>query len=443
MKTSLRRGWQALLLAGLTLGLAGTALADIDFIPLVDASAALTSGKFQSDNTGNQVDPAGNTHSPNDNSSSGDFYLSCAPNFRFTELPNLWITPYVEFEYTGANNLMQIEDEAFVFAKRLYFFYVLGATYQFSPTWTVKAKGFGRMENDAETNDETLSNGLYSYHDAGAWLEASAHYWPAVPMTSKFGYKAYLRRYPFYTNQDLVNQYKETGNTQTASLLPDNLHEKDINVNETWLRQEISWGSWPVLTNFDFRGKLVRYTEMPVILEDGTFSQDLRQDAYIDAACELPIQLHRYHQIELDYAYELHGSNQNYYSNSDKTFIGGYYNYYQNGIRLLYNVTIPFKITGFMPKISLSLAEQWRVYPGRPSRQKTSDNDLVGAYVAQAHWENTSDLGLVIRQQLFADWYSLFLSFHGIAQTSNDNVDDNAPYNFNYNTITLGTALSF
>jgi hypothetical protein len=439
MKNLTRRGCQGVLLAGLALGLAGSALAEIEFVPLVDASAALTGGKFSADNT----DADGNTHAPNDNSTSGDFYFDYAPNFRFTELPNLWITPYVEFEYTGANNLLQIEDEAFIFTKRLYFYYVLGATYKFSPAWTVKAKGFGRLENNAETNDETLNNGRYSYRDGGGWLEGSAHYWPAVPQTTKFGYKAYMRRYPFYTNADVINRYKETGNTATASLLPDNLHGKDINVNETWLRQEIAWGKWPVLTNLELRGRMVRYTEMPVIIEDGTYSQDLRQDAYVDASFELPIQLHRYHQIELDYAYELHGSNQNYYNNGETIYIGGYYNFYQNSVRFLYNLTVPFKIAGYMPKVSLSISGQKRVYPGRPSRQKTSANDVVGAFTGEAHWENVGDIGLILKQQLFADWFSLFLSYHGITQESNDNVNDSAPYNYKYNTFTLGSAVSF
>ncbi|NTV51823.1 MAG: hypothetical protein HGA76_02245 [Candidatus Firestonebacteria bacterium] len=424
-------------------GLAGTAAAEIEFIPLVDASAAVSSGKFETNSAGSQVDPAGNTHSPNDNSSSGDFYLSLAPNFRFTGLPNLWITPYLEFDYTGANNLMQIEDEAFVFAKRLYFYYVLGASYDFNKTWTMKVKGFGRIENSAETKDESLNDGLYNYRDAGGWLEGRARYELGVPMATKWGYKAYLRRYPFYTNQDLINQYKETGNTLTASLLPEDLHEKDVNVNETWLRQEFAWGSWPVLTNLELKGRLVRYTEMPVVIEDGTLSPDLRQDVYVDAALELPVQLHRYHQIELDYQYELHGSNQNYYTTSGPLFIGGYYNYYQNSVRFLYNAVIPLKLAGFMPKLAFSISGQNRVYPGRPSRQKTSNEDTVGAYTGQAHWENTADIGVVLKQQLFADWFALFFSFHGISQSSNDNVDDSAPYNFKYNTFTLGSALSF
>jgi hypothetical protein len=423
----------------LIMGLAGMAVAEIEFTPLVDASMAITSGKFEADQTGNQVDSAGNTRNSNDASSSGDFYLSFAPNFRFTELPNLWITPYIECEYTGANNLLQIEDEAFVFAKRLYLYWVLGANYEFNRLWTLKAKGFGRMENDAETNDETLNNGLYSYRDAGGWMESSFRYWV---MCSKFGYKAYMRRYPFYTNADFVTQYEQSVGPWPANVSRD-LREKDINVNESWGRQEISWGSWPVLTNLEIRYREVNYTQMPSITEDGSFSADLRKDGYLEGILELPVQLHKYHQLELDYNYTLHVSNQNYYSNSEQYFIGGYYNYYQNNVRLLYNLTIPFKITGYMPKLSLSLSGQKRLYPGRPSRQKTSDNDTVGAYTSDPHWENTGDIGISLRQQLFAEWFNLFLSFHSITQTSNTNVSDNISYNFKYNTFTLGTAVSF
>ncbi len=430
-----------LFLSALLFFITSLAFAEIEFIPLLDASIAASTGKFESDQTGNQVDAQGNTRNSNDASSSNDFYLSFSPNFRFKELPNLWITPYFECEYTGSNNLLKIEDEAFVFAKRLYLYWVLGGNYQLGDAWTFKAKGFGRMENDAETNDETLSNGLYSYRDAGGWGEANVRY-SSLPMCTKFGYKAYMRRYPFYSNADFVKHYEESVGPWPASL-PRDMHEKDINVNETWGRQEICWGSWPLLTNLEIHSRQVHYTEMPAILEDGSFSQNLRNDDYLDATVEIPFMLNKYNQFELDYTYTLHVTNQNYYNSSDKTYIGGYYNYYQNYGRFLYNVMLPFKIAGFMPKLSFSIAGQKRIYPGRPARQKADADDTSGKYVNEAHWENTGDLGITLKQQLFFDWFSLFLSIHSISQSSNTNVNDNATYNYKYNTFTLGTAFSF
>jgi len=420
-----------------------SASADLKFVPMLDSSLALNSAKYDAEYAITPVDENGDPI-PTDQESTGEnIYLYLAPNLGFTDIPALWITPVIEFEYTGSNNLLNLDDDAFVFNKRLNLYYLLGINYAFNPVWSTKLKGFGRLERMAETADETLNNGLYNYNDIGAWGEISARYrLGLIPMRTKLGYKGYTRRYPNYSNADLVNQYEEiSGDTSTANAIP-LMYEKDINVGEFWLRNEMTWGRLPVLTNAEIHFKGVYYTEMLKIQEDGTFSSDLRKDAYIDLYLEFPFLINKYHQLELDYAYRLRGSNQGYYDTNNSVFFDGYYNYNQNRFRLLYNFRFAFLITGFSPRGSVSLTWQQRNYYSRPSLQKSDNNDAVYKY-DDPHWESNLDFGITLRQQLFAKWLNLFLSFHAITQKSNTNVEDAVSYNYKYNTFTLGTAVSF
>ncbi len=439
------------ILLALGAGLAGLrpARAEFELVPLLDASLAITGGRFASTDAGTVVDLQGNTIPPVQTSSSGDVYVSAAPNFRFTEVPGLWITPAVEFEYSGANNLLSIDDETFLFAKRLDLYYLIGANYALDRTWSAKLKAFGRLENVAEAADEDLLTGLYDYRDVGGWGEGSSVYSLGTPMRTRLGYKYYQRRYPNYSNAPFVAQYEQTVGPWPAEL-PRDLREKDMNVSEAWLRQEVSWGDLPVLTNLEVRGRFLDYTQMPVIIEDGTFSSDLRRDTYLDLSLEVPWLLNKYHQLELDYGYRLRISKQNFYDmaqdpvTGENTFLGGYYNYRQNSVRLLYNFTLDWDLAGFPAKGALTLGWTNRLYLSRPPRQKTSSTDEIGAYnFGGRHSESTLDAALTFRQALWASWFNLFVSFHLISQSSNTNVSDAASYNYQYHTITAGTGLSF
>ncbi len=429
------------LLIGLFLGLNLPAFAKMEFIPMLDASLAFNATGVKIE----QTDAKGEPSTSHDNSSGQNLYLYAAPNLGFTEIPGLWITPALEFEYAGANNMLNIDDEAFIFSKRYNLYYLLGLNYRFTPIWSAKLKGFGRMENSLESTDETVETGLYNYRDLGAWTEICARYGGrALPMRTRLGYKTYLRNYPNYTNADFVTEYKKTVGPWPKNL-PQDLHEKDINVNELWLRQELTWGKLPFLTNLEIHGKQVNYTEMPAIQEDGTFSNDLRQDDYLELSLEFPFLLHKYHQLELDYSYCLRTSNQGVYDTNETVYLDKYYNYHQNHIRLLYNFKLAsIKVGVFPPQGSISVANQRRQYFSRPSRQKANGDDATGQYVYDdPHWENNLDFGIILRQKLFAKWFNVFLSFHSIIQTSNTNIEDIAPYSYQYNTFTLGTAVSF
>ncbi len=434
----------ALVLIFTAAGLAGaaTASARLEFVPTLDSSLAYSSARFQAD----YALPSATTRT-SQTSSSGNAYLFASGNLGFSEIPGLWITPTLEVEYVGADTLLNIEDEAFLFNQSLNLYYLLGFNYRLNRVWGLKAKGFGRSEYAAETKDETLASGLYNYQDAGGWAEASANYRLGWPMRLRAGYKGYGRRYPHYTS--LVSEYESLVNTQTALK---GEYPKNILVNEFWLRQEMTCGGLPLLCNLEAHLKLVDYPEQYALAVDGTQTDRLRHDNYFDLSLELPFLINSYQQLELDYGYRLHTTNQSVYDQSDTlpngepnpVFLAGYYDYYQNYLRLLYNVNFAFSLAGFSPRASVSLAFQNRQYTLRPSRQQTDDSGTGGEYRFDApHWENLVDLGLTWRQPLFARWFNLFLSFHVLSQKSNTTVEDNASYNFNYNTFTAGTAVSF
>ena len=425
----------------LAFGLTGSAFAEIKLAHVIDASLSVSSAAYDPDYVTEETQSV----NPDDRSTAENIYLYFAPNVRFTEIPGLWITPAVEFEYNGANNILQIDDEAFIFARGYNLYYLLGANYRFNQTWQAKLKGFGRLERSAETSDETLENGIYNYSDAGAWGEVNARYKLGVPMRSKLGYKAYMRRYPNYSVNWRQEFIDEGGDTLTAQALPDDLDEKDINVTEVWLRQEMTWGTFPLLTNIEFHVKNVFYTEMPKYEPDGTFSNELREDIYADIILEIPYMINKFHQIEFDYSYRLHYTATGYYDTSQSAFLDGYYNYRENKPRLLYNFKFWFPITGFAPRGSVSFGWRNRYYYSRPSYQQTGsgENTVTEYKWDDPHWESSLDFGITLRQQLFAEWFNLFLSFHAISQTSNSTVEDNATYNYKYNTVTLGTAVSF
>ncbi len=420
---------------GILLSLGCTAYAKLEFIPMLDASLAINTAGLKIE----QTDAKTQQTSGNDQSSGQNAYLYLAPNLGFTEIPGLWITPALEFEYSGTNNILFIDDESFIFSKRYNFYYLLGLNYRFTPVWSAKLKGFGRMENTLETADETVETGLYNYSDLGAWGEICARYGGRVlPMRTRLGYKGYMRRYPNYTNKDFMAQYKKIFPSSTSGL-PQDMHEKDINIKSIWLRQELTWGKLPLLTNLETHFKDVDYTEMLSINEDGTFSNDLRQDNYLELSLEIPFLINKYHQLEFDYSYCRRASNQGIYDTNVPVYLENYYNYYQHHIRLLYNFKFAFiRLSGFPLQGSLSLANHRRQYYSQPSIQSGEYryNDL--------HWENNTDFGFILRQKLFAKWFNVFMSFHAISQTSNtDNSEGMAPYTYQYNTFTLGTAVSF
>jgi len=426
---------KATIALGILLSLAYASHAKLDFIPMLDASLALNTAGIKTE----QIDAADQQASSNDQSSGQNAYLYAAPNLGFTEIPGLWITPAIEFEYSGANNILLIDDESFIFSKRYNFYYLLGLNYRFTPVWSAKLKGFGRMENTLDAADETVETGFYNYRDLGAWGEICARYGGRLlPMRTRLGYKGYMRRYPNYTNKELIAQLEELFPGSTSELPPD-MHEKDINVKGIWLRQELTWGKLPLLTNLEAHFKDIDYTEMLSINEDGTFSHDLRQDNYLELSLELPFLINKYHQLEFDYSHCLRASTQGVYDTNVPVYLENYYNYYQHHIRLLYNFKFAFiRLGGFPLQGSLSLANQRRQYFNRPSVQS-------GEYMFNdPHWENNTDFGFILRQKLLAKWFNVFMSFHAISQTSNtDAPEGTASSTYQYNTFTLGTAVSF
>lgn len=424
-------------------GFTPQALAEIKFVPMGDASLAINSANYDGEFANTRQDSQGNPVSSDSQSTAEAAYFYFAPNLGFEESPGLWITPTLEFEYNGANNILNLEDEAFLYSRRLDFYYLLGINYRFDRHWQAKLKGFGRIEKVQDAASENMDTGLYNYNDLGAWGEINAKYQLGLPMRSKLGFKGYARRYPNYTNAEFVTEYERTVGPWPADV-PRNMHEKDVDVVEFWLRQESTWGRIPLLTNLDFRIKDVKYTEMLQIQSDGTFGDSLRDDVYLDASLELPWLINEFYQLEFDYGYRIRASTQNEYNVQEYLFIPGYFNYYQNNVRLLFNFKFAFTISGYAPRGSIGVTWQERRYFNRPSRQQQYDGDTVGAYVfTDAHWESKVDFGITLRQQLFAKWFNLFLSIHSITQNSNSNVEDAATYIYKFSTFTLGTAVSF
>jgi hypothetical protein len=429
------------LIVALLAGLPALAPAKVLFFPVADASAAFNTVSYRPRYSSATIDTAGNTVNPDSISSGENLYLYVAPNLGMTELPGLWLTPVFEVEYVGANNILNMEDEAFLFNQRLDLYYVLGLNYDLSKVWQVKLKAFGRTEKTQSAANETLNTGLYNYNDAGGWGEVRADYRLGFPMRTSLGYKGYSRRYPYYlpltAEGDQLADSELSQDLQQA--LPPDTEMKSCNVGELWLRQELTWAPVPLLTNVELRLKDVPYTEMPVIQIDGTFGTEIRHDQYVDLSVEIPFMVSEYHQLEFDYAHRLRGSNQNYYDSAAGLPLEGYYNYYQNSFRVLYTFRAGFKLGGFAPQGSAGVSWQKRNYISRPSRQ---DNSQVYSF-DDPHWEQGLDFAVTLKQQLIVEWLNLFLSYHGVTQRSNSVVEDGATYNYSYNSFTLGTAFSY
>ncbi|MEW6516178.1 MAG: hypothetical protein AB1439_04650 [candidate division FCPU426 bacterium] len=435
--------WTGVLAIMVWVGSAAPASAKIIFLPMLDASLSLNTARYNARYSAPRLDAQGNTLPTDSYSSGNNAYVYLAPNLGLTELPGLWLTPVFELEYMGANNILNLEDEAFLYNQRLDLYYVLGANYDLSKNWRCKLKAFGRTEKTRSAANETLDQGLYNYNDAGGWGEIGASYHLGVPMRTMFGYKGYTRRYPYYL--PLTGQSSQLADSELSQslqqALPADTQMKSYNVGEVWLRQEFTWTPFPLLTNLEVRFKDVPYTQMPVVQIDGTFGTEKRRDQYADLSLELPCLINDNHQIEIDYAHRLRISNQNYYDSSLGLPLGGYYNYFQNSARLLYTFKFGFTIAGFPPQGSAGVTWQRRQYLSRPSRQSSDTNDVYN--FDNPHWEQGLEFAVTLKQQLFAKWFNVFLSYHGVTQTSNSSVEDGASYNYSYNTFTLGTAISY
>ncbi len=412
------------------------AAAKVVLAPILESSLALSSATIS-------TTPASGAYTLNQQSLADNFYLLAAPNLGFTDWSNLWITPSVEVEYFGTDNVLNIEDESFVFKKTFRCNTLLGGNYQLGKTWQFKLKGFYNIDLNQRPEDETLAGGLFSFYDLGFWAEMRAAYTAGSwPMRTKWGYKSYERKYPHATNAEQIAAYELAGLTTAG--LPAGLHDLDIGVHEGWLRQEMTWDRQAVLTNVELRGKWVNYHEQPIILPGPVISPQQRQDQYLDIFVEFPFLINSYHQLELDGGFRARHSNQHFYDPQQDVYLPAYFDYYQYRLRLLYSFTFAFKVAGQTPKGALLYTLQSKQFPHRPAYRFIDAGATQTAYFFDSpHWELSHDLGLTLKQALWVSWAHVFLSVHVISQASNSTAPATVLNNFTYRTFTLGMAVKF
>ena len=363
--------------------------------------------------------------------------MNFAPNLAFSELPGLWITPLLEAEYSGASNLLLIDDELFIYARNLKLYYLLGANLAPSRNWLFKLKGFGRNVFVSEANTEDLGTGMYDFNDAGAWLEAAVKYRAGSGMRTRLGFKGYARRYPHY--DPLLDQAAPTLAPPGAE--GEEFQSPDIDVGEIWLRQEAAWPGIGVLTNFELRIRDVRYVEQKVLDGVGAVTDEARRDQYLQAGVEIPILLNRSHQFELGYQHTLRATNQRVYDQEFDLYLD-YYQYRQHRARARYSVETGLRLGGFPLRGAVGFSYQNRVYVNRPALRQIDDG--TEAYDPdRLHAETTLDFSITLRQALFTEWFHVFLSYHGITRSSTTTAGDPVSYNYGYQTVSLGTAVSF
>ncbi len=442
-----------LILAGaIGWGWLSPARADWRWLPVFDLHLDGSASALRAQYPTVTADVYGNTPAALQQAQALNFDAYFAPNFS-PDLPGLWITPAVSIEFANTDQLLTIDDETFYYLRHLTLLGQLGVNYDLAEHWLVKLKGFAQMEDASQNAVDPIDHGVFSFRDAGAWGEFGGQWLEDVPLETRVGAKFFSRTYPYYANPYFYSYYQRAIAPWPANL-PADLHQYDAAYQQVWLSNEAALSAEQLKLRLEIRARWVNYAVMPVFLANGQFSSDLRRDRFWDVRLELPWKPAENQDLKLSYDLRLRTSNQGFYDAYYRPiptaprgiFLADYYNYRQHQLKLTYELPLPLDLGEYPLQATLNSGWQYRQYLTRPSLQATAAQPKFGEYqFGDPHWENNWDLGLKLKRNFFAKWFSVYLTYDMTWQYSNSNIEDNPyyTYNFTYQMLLLGTELSF
>jgi len=118
-------------------------------------------------------------------------------------------------------------------------------------------------------------------------------------------------------------------------------------------------------------------------------------------------------------------------------YITNYYSYYEHLIDLSLNYEFPFELfTSYKPIAILGFSYELIHYIDRPAK------DITGKYLAVTQKDSNYTLSFNLRQNI-AEFWNYYFGVTFTRYNSNMKWEAYGTYNYNYLTISLGTALSF
>ncbi len=424
------------------------------------------------------LDSTGNTPSPKAQAAAWEVDLSFTPTIGFKSQDSLTFHPGIDLTYIYPSAVLDTEDPVFMYREQLIMEYWLGANVKTWPGIRMGGKVFGRTEDLPYYQNETLAEAYYNAQEYGGVINMQASYHPGLAMESRLEGSWSSKTFPDYyslyiddgglrrpqANNDNSNNSPrippQTGETtvinpvtDTIALIEQGAEAEALDFNATHLQVGQRLGNEKNFINLDVMVSLAQwdYDQVGQIQADGTINETIkRQDLVREIYIQLPLYIHEHHEVTLGYLWRLCSSNQNYFLYDDSTgrdvFVPSYFDFDAQAITSHYLFQFPFKLGAFAPEGLLKLGYFLRQYHTRPSRQTSATQPLLGLWVFK---EPLKEQGLSasfrIRQPLLVHWWRLILQYQWISHWSNNNVEYDPDYAFNYiyGCATIGTEISF
>ena len=364
---------------------------------------------------------------------------SCMLNTDFAEW--LWLIPTLTMNYTNTAQPLNVEDERFLFQQWLDIYFSGGFNFEFSDAWQVRLRGFYRKDYTVQSADENFGSGLYDYNDWGGYIEnVNALTLGDTASELVIGCKYTDKRYPNYSSLISEVDLEELGyNTPDTEA-----KEKDYMDITAYISGETEWGKsgWYSMISFTF--DYMPYYEQKIFDAIGQTTSAKRIDRYATFEINAPYYYPNNNSgFEISYTLTIRTTDQNYYDRlgdldeNNNVFVPDYYNYIKNQARAAFNYEFPNKLfTDYKPIVTIAYEHELVNYTSRRAK------DIAGDYTEKLQGDSNSHISFDLRQNIMEHWNYYFNAKYS-RYTSNMKWEAYASYNYNYLTLSVGTAVSF
>lgn len=370
------------------------------------------------------VNGSNNQRQSEDNlkSSGGDGELSLAPVWAAAGKTGLRFTPTYDFEYSGVNSVLRVEEALFLFSQQMTNNVTLGGAYKTSADTRFGLKAFYDGFNGKVATDDVWGKGIYDYQDLGADLSWSSKWATAVPLRTTLGLRGTQRKFPHYVSLD-----------------PEQRHEKDSNIGRIFMDIELVWNTkMPVFTTLSLSHEAATYQESLVVDDTGTTNSGTRRrDAVTSASLALPIQAEK-QSWELAYDLEIRDSNYNYFDSQGPTYLEDFNDYAEHAFVLSwsYNFENAWIKVFKKPQLTFGTGATARVYKTRLAK------DDKGEYTTSKQIDNIWSLDLGFNSPL-ASFIAFYFKIDFQGHNSNNQDTGTSLAKYNFVTTRLGTQFAF
>ena len=365
----------------------------------------------------NRNDTGGNLKS-----TGGQASLSLGPVWAASAKQGLRFTPTYDFDYSGVNAVLKVEEEQLLFSQQMTNYVTLGGAYKTSADTRFGLKGFYDGFNGKVATDDIWFKGVYDYQDLGVDANWSSKWETRLPLRTTLGVRGTQRKFPHYVSLDAEQR-----------------HEKDSNIARGYVDLELVWNTaTPVFTTLSLAHEASTYPESLVVDDSGTTnSATRRRDAVTSLSLSLPIQGLK-QSWELAYELEARNSNLNYFDSQDFTYIPDYNDYAEHTFVLSwgYNFERAWLKVLRKPQITLGASAAARVYDQRLAK------DEKGDYTTAKEVDNVWGLNLGLNSPL-SSFLAFFLKIEFKGHKSNNQDSGTSMNNYNLTTTQLGLQFAF